>query len=200
MKTLYANPQRIEGSLFTRPAPAASIDGIVREATLTQVPAKSGMPARGRLEFRLEGKSQVFVIPNAGYRLDAGERVVVYTEPFPKWNPNLDYTEAILKGTAPAIPLKKKTAGGYSELIEISPKKYCKNNEFSKKKIKLYNVNTIGPIEEIGEKFGLKETDISNHFNKFITTPVVGIQVLDEKGNVKFQAVHAPGYYFGEKL
>ena len=196
MKTLYANPQRIEGSLFTRPVPAASIDGIVREATLTQVPAKSGMPAAGRLEFRLEGKSQVFVIPNAGYRLDAGERVVVYTEPFPKWEPNWDYTEATLKGKAPANTPKKRIVGNCSELIEIIPK-----NEDSFSKNYFPNRNIKGLVEEeIRKKYGLKETDISTHFNKLITTPVVGIQVLDENGNVKFQAVHAAGYHFGEKL
>jgi len=194
MKTLYANPQRIEGSLFTRPVPAASIDGIVREATLTQVPAKSGMPAAGRLEFRLEGKSQVFVIPNAGYRLDAGERVVVYTEPFPKWKPNwkpnLDYPlEAEIKRGA----MKKTIEKNY---IKLNTFDYLENKPYKKRLLKINK----DPLEIIGEKFGLKETDISSSFNKFITTKVVGIQVLDENGNVKFQAVHAAGYYFGERL
>jgi hypothetical protein len=190
MKTLYANPQRIEGSLFTRPVPAASIDGIVREATLTQVPAKSGMPARGRLEFRLEGKSQVFVIPNACYRLDAGERVVVYTEPFPKWNPNWDYPlEAEIKRGA----MKKTIEKNY---IKLNTLDYIENKPYKKRLLKINK----DPLEIIGEKFGLKDTDISSSFNKFITTNVVGIQVLDENGNVKFQAVHAAGYHFGEKL
>jgi len=197
MKTLYANPQIIEGSLFTRPVPVASIDGIVREATLTQVPAKSGMPVTGRLEFRLEGKSQVFVIPNAGYRIDAGERVVVYTEPFPKWAPNWDYAEAVREENALAITAKKKTK-------EISSLKnyieHIKPREKNPLKKKIYNLDSKVSLETLGEQIGLKDTDISNQFNKFITTKVVGIQVLDEKGNVKFQAVHAAGYYFGERL
>jgi len=181
---------------------AESLEGVVASATLTNIPADNVHVAQNRLELRLEGRTESFVVEGASYRLDKGDRVVVYSAPAIS-----GYMLETLLANPSDTDKSKKISLQYSVVGKNKKSLFDKISEKADQLIvkkEIFNKN-LG-LEELSKpditspksKYGLTQTQASAalSLNKYITTRVVGLQVLDEKGGVKFQAVHERGYAF----